>query len=209
MTARSDKKTGLDQVLTIAAILTNRDPFVAPLEKRVSDSLLVVANFLLRRNCLSSSTLIWLIQAEANESKRRFCPPGFRSDVLAVLKAYNEWSAIPNFDGQRNFCHDNYLSLATLKLMTRVRNQLANSLEGAGVFSLSMGGERVELSRTSSGQVVLPHFMNTNAENLPSLAANTQGSEPTLFELLPTRVFQTVAHLEDQRLSRPELRSVA
>lgn len=53
----------LEQTLTLAAILTNRDPFISPI----------------------------LLKVEADRVKNSWTPSDFRSDPLAVLSAFNVW----------------------------------------------------------------------------------------------------------------------
>lgn len=53
----------LDQTLTLAAILTNRDPFLSPP----------------------------LMKAEADRVKNSWAPQDFRGDPFAILQAYNAW----------------------------------------------------------------------------------------------------------------------
>jgi hypothetical protein len=111
------------------------------------------------------------LQQQANSARRRFCPPGFKSDILTVLKAYNEWSSLPSFYDRRQFCEENFLSNATLQIIEKLRTSLIQSLDRAGVLSLAAGGARMELVKNRDGQIVLPHFLNTNGECLPLLTA--------------------------------------
>lgn len=53
----------LEQTLTLAAILTNRDPFLSPP----------------------------LMKEQADRVKNSWAPAEFRSDPLAILQAYNAW----------------------------------------------------------------------------------------------------------------------
>lgn len=104
-------------------------------------------------------------------AKKRFCPPGFVSDTLTALKAYNEWASLPSFFEQRRFCEDNFLSHGGLRTIEKLRTSLIQSLDRAGVLSLAGGGDRLELQKNRDGVPVLPYFLNTNGENLPLLAA--------------------------------------
>lgn len=104
-------------------------------------------------------------------AKKRFCPPGFTSDILTSLKAYNEWASLASYHEQRAFCEQNFLSHTGLRTIEKLRTSLLQSLDRAGVLSLAAGGDRLELQRNREGLPVLPHFLNTNGENLPLLAA--------------------------------------
>lgn len=104
-------------------------------------------------------------------AKKRFCPPGFTSDTLTSLKAYNKWASIRNFHDQRTFCDENFLSHGGLRTIEKLRSSLIQSLDRAGVLSLAAGGDRLQLQQNREGLPVLPHYLNTNGENLPLLAA--------------------------------------
>ncbi|KAI6047638.1 hypothetical protein EDC04DRAFT_2886469 [Pisolithus marmoratus] len=60
----------LDQAVTLAVILTNRDPFVSPMH----------------------------LKLEAATAKTKWSPAEFRSDALTILNAYNAWNEIYNSD---------------------------------------------------------------------------------------------------------------
>ncbi|PFH54478.1 hypothetical protein AMATHDRAFT_72275 [Amanita thiersii Skay4041] len=132
----------LDQALTLAAILTNRDPFVSPV----------------------------LLKKQANEKKNSWTPEEFRSDALATLHAYNNWWALQSngeYMTANRFCTDNFLSKPTLLLIEKIRRHLLQSLYRAGVIDVS-GGGNVEYSTRS---MAVPPELNLNGNSLPLLAA--------------------------------------
>jgi HrpA-like RNA helicase len=99
-----------DAALTIAAALTSRNPFLAPLEAR----------------------------EEAAVAKKSFAdkmvggPIGL-SDHLAVLQAYQEWDELPQRGGERyEFCKSNFLSIKTLQGMSEMKRSLLETLSEAG-----------------------------------------------------------------------------
>ncbi|KAG5221898.1 ATP-dependent RNA helicase [Salix suchowensis] len=105
----------LDDALTLAAIMTNRDPFVSPLHRR----------------------------KEAQERKSSWCPPECRSDVLTTLRAYNAWWAMQSrgeYVSANRFCLDNFLAKPTLLLIQKIKTHLLQSLNQAGVLDISGGG---------------------------------------------------------------------
>ncbi|KAI5124693.1 hypothetical protein M0805_004300 [Coniferiporia weirii] len=131
----------LDQALTLAAILTNRDPFVCPP----------------------------LVMKEAQAVKDTWCPEEFRSDALTVLNAYNAWYEFEkrgDYHSSTRFCNDNFLSKQRLLLIAKIKGHLLQSLSGTGVLDVS-GGGAVSSSRSST----VPHELNVNGGSLPLLAA--------------------------------------
>ncbi|KAG6381173.1 hypothetical protein JVT61DRAFT_5574 [Boletus reticuloceps] len=133
----------LDKALTLAAILTNRDPFFSPLHLR----------------------------AEAAAVKAAWSPREFRSDALTILNAYDAWHEMyRNGEHARasRFCSDNFLSKSTLVLITRIRRHLLQSLYQAGVIDAAEGGV---YGRTRDREWTVQPALNTNAHSLPLLAA--------------------------------------
>jgi small subunit ribosomal protein S24e len=107
----------LDNALTLAAILTNRDPFMAPMH----------------------------LKQEASAVKNSWSSSDSHSDVLAVLKAYNAWWEMQG-QGDRaaanRFCSNNFLSKPTLLMIQKIKDYLLQSLYHAGVIDVSMGTHR-------------------------------------------------------------------
>ena len=92
----------LEPVATIAASLSSRSPFVSPFQKR----------------------------DEATEAKRQFAVN--RSDHLTLLGAFRKWEAVPGRQAKRQFCGDNYLSDATLRQISDLRDQFYEILVEIG-----------------------------------------------------------------------------
>lgn len=99
-----------DAALTVAAALTSRSPFLAPLEAR----------------------------EETRKAKKKFAdrmivgPVGL-SDHMAVLAAYREWDGLPNRGDERyDFCRANFLSIKTLQGMAELKQSLLETLSQAG-----------------------------------------------------------------------------
>ena len=94
------------QILTIAAAMSFKSPFVSPLDKR----------------------------EEADATKQRMSG-GNNSDHLTLLRAYDGWSAARRkhgHRGEREFCRNNFLSRQTLVQVSEVREQFANLLADIG-----------------------------------------------------------------------------
>ncbi|KLO14452.1 P-loop containing nucleoside triphosphate hydrolase protein [Schizopora paradoxa] len=118
----------LDQALTLAAILTNRDPFLCPP----------------------------LMKKEAQAAKDSWADEEFRSDALSVLNAYNTWWEFErkgDYSGASRFCGDNFLSKATLLTISKIKAHLLQSLYDAGVIDISAGGLSVAASKSIPPQL--------------------------------------------------------
>ena len=102
----------LSPVLTIAAVLGGRAPFVAPLEKR----------------------------DEADAAKRMFAED--QSDHLTCLNAYTAWVDAKSLGKsvEMQFTRENFLSFRTLEGIADLRNQFAQLLQEAGF--LGGGGKK-------------------------------------------------------------------
>ena len=132
----------LDQALTLAAILNNRDPFVSPMHLKV----------------------------EAAAKKKSWTPEDFKSDPLATLYAFNAWWALQSrgeYIAANRFCVDNFLAKPTLLLIQKIKMHLLQALYHAGVINVSAGG----LVDDSNKPLVVPPELNTNGDSLPLLAA--------------------------------------
>ncbi|KAF5390271.1 hypothetical protein D9757_002934 [Collybiopsis confluens] len=132
----------LDQALTLAAILSNRDPFLSPMH----------------------------MKDEAAAAKMRWCPPNIKSDSLTALRAYNAWDVLQQnrqFDSASRFCVENFLSKPTLLLIHKLKGHLLQSLYPAGVIDISAGGS----IGGSSSKYEVPPELNQNGDNMILLAA--------------------------------------
>ncbi|KAF6766020.1 DEAH box polypeptide 36 [Ephemerocybe angulata] len=130
----------LDQALTLAAILTNRDPFVCPMH----------------------------LKREAQAKKNSWAPDEFRSDALGTLRAFNAWWALQSrgdYVLANRFCVDNFLAKPTLLMIQKIKQHLLQALDNAGVLEVSAGGNARRTDRLS-----VPPELNTNGESLPLLA---------------------------------------
>ena len=135
----------LDSALTLAAILTNRDPFVSPMH----------------------------LKQEAAVAKHSWTSSDFRSDALAVLKAYNAWWEIQgrgDYAAANRFCSNNFLSKPTLLVIQKIKVHLLQSLYRAGVIDVSMGvTEQTWVGRRREEGV--PPELDINRRSTPLLVA--------------------------------------
>ncbi|KAJ8083994.1 hypothetical protein PM082_002761 [Marasmius tenuissimus] len=133
----------LDDALTLAAILTNREPFLSPMHLR----------------------------EQARAKKYSFSPPGVASDPLTTLNAFKQWNemqSIGHYSSANQFCIENFLSKPTLLLIDKLKKQLLGSLHKSGVISASGGGD---LSVGYGDRYRIPPELNENADSTPLLSA--------------------------------------
>ncbi|WFC99552.1 RNA helicase [Malassezia yamatoensis] len=134
----------LDPVLTLAAILTNRDPFMAPVD----------------------------LKARANEIKDSFCPIQYRSDAIAVLKAFQQWTQLRSDASSKanRFLSDNMLSRATMMQILEVKQNLFQSLEKARVIDVIRNTTSMPPKYRRRLRETDPEF-NLHSESLPLMIA--------------------------------------
>lgn len=142
----------LEQTLTLAAILTNRDPFLSPP----------------------------LMKEQADRVKNSWAPQDFRSDPFAILQAYNAWWELQgkgDYSAANNFARENFLSKPTLLLIQKIKEHLVSSLDRAGVLQISGGGGGTTPQPffrgggRRGGQIIIPAHLNQNGHSLPLLSA--------------------------------------
>ena len=157
----------LDHAITLAAILTNRDPFLNPP----------------------------LLKKEANACKASWSPANFRSDALATLFAYNRWWEIQgrgDYQAANQFCSENFLSKPSLMQVQRLRGHLLQALYHAGVIAVSAGGVAGNMEPGRRMNLAVPPELNTNADSLPLLAALIAiGSQPNFAIRTSEKILRT------------------
>lgn len=104
----------LDPVLTIAAGLSYKDPFVTPLNCRV----------------------------QADQSRKTFAN-GSRSDHVALLNAYNGWMEAMSQSRGREFVKQRFLHWGTLNMIRGMRDQFIRLLEVSGLVPSFDSGHTV------------------------------------------------------------------
>ncbi|KAG5080731.1 hypothetical protein JHK86_004796 [Glycine max] len=100
----------LNPALTIAASLAYRNPFVLPINRK----------------------------EEADAAKQFFAGDSC-SDHIALLKAFEGWKEAKRSGNEKQFCWDNFLSPATLRLIDDMRMQFLNLLSDIGFVDKSRG----------------------------------------------------------------------
>ncbi|XP_041420858.1 ATP-dependent DNA/RNA helicase DHX36 isoform X2 [Xenopus laevis] len=98
----------LDPVLTIAASLSFKDPFVIPLGKE-----------------------------KMADARRKELSRNLKSDHLTVLNAFEGWEYAKwrGARAERDYCWENFLSSNTLKMLSNMKGQFAEHLLNAGFVS--------------------------------------------------------------------------
>jgi small subunit ribosomal protein S24e len=158
----------LDQALTLAAILTNRDPFVSPMH----------------------------LKTEAARVKNSWTSSDFRSDTLAILQAYNAWWSLQGngeYMSANRFCSDNFLAKPTLLTIQKIKTHLLQSLHHAGVLDVSTGNH-IEVERTVGRRkdIPIPPELNANGGSMPLLVALiAMASQPKFAIRTGERVYRT------------------
>ncbi|GJX66027.1 DExH-box ATP-dependent RNA helicase DExH1 isoform X1 [Tanacetum coccineum] len=100
----------VNPILTIAAALASRSPFVLPINRK----------------------------EEADEAKRSFAGDTC-SDHIALLKAFEGWKDAKRSGNERSFCWENFLSGQTLKMIGDMRLQFLDLLSDIGFVDKSKG----------------------------------------------------------------------
>ncbi|KAA1471478.1 P-loop containing nucleoside triphosphate hydrolase protein [Dentipellis sp. KUC8613] len=134
----------LDQALTLAALMTNRDPFVSPMHLKI----------------------------EASAVKNSWTVQEFRSDTLAALRAYNAWWEMQGrgeYVSANRFCSENFLSKPTLLTVEKIKRHILASLYHTGILDVSAGGKAEVFGR--GRDLAVPPQLNDNGDSLPLLAA--------------------------------------
>ncbi|XP_071961739.1 putative ATP-dependent RNA helicase DHX57 [Antedon mediterranea] len=130
----------LDPVLTIAAVLSYRSPFVAPFGKK----------------------------EEADKKRKEFAEGN--SDHITLLKAYKGWATVTNrkFSSGFQYCHANFLSIKTLQMLASMKHQFAELLSDIGFISENLSAKRMDRMAGGRSDVVAKSVApeaNINAEN--------------------------------------------
>ncbi|XP_071787163.1 putative ATP-dependent RNA helicase DHX57 [Asterias amurensis] len=130
----------LDPVLTIAASLSFKSPFVSPFDKR----------------------------DQADKKKLEFAIGN--SDHLTLLRAYKGWTAVierGSYNGYR-YCHENFLSFKTLQMIASMKHQFAELLSSIGFVQDGLNAKMTDRKTGGNGDAVLKMCgpeANSNAEN--------------------------------------------
>ena len=158
----------LDQALTLAAILANRDPFMSPMH----------------------------LKTEAASRKQFWCPEDFKSDALTVLKAFDVWVEMQSrgeYHNAHKFCIDNFISKPTFMLIQKMKVQVLQSLYRTGVIDVSAGGQ-VDGSGYDGSMKTLkvPPALDKNRNSFPILVALIAiASQPKVGVRVGEKTFRT------------------
>uniref|UniRef100_A0A1B0DGR7 RNA helicase n=1 Tax=Phlebotomus papatasi TaxID=29031 RepID=A0A1B0DGR7_PHLPP len=126
----------VDSVLTIAACLSHKSPFVAPFSKRV----------------------------EADVRKRELAV--LNSDHLTVLRAYQRWREAnkrSRYSG-RCFADENFLSVPTLEMLMEIKQQFLELLVAIGFIPVNLSGRHNRKYQDNVLEITGSE-MNSNGDN--------------------------------------------
>ncbi|KAM4042079.1 putative ATP-dependent RNA helicase DHX57 isoform 2-T2 [Anomaloglossus baeobatrachus] len=136
----------LDPVLTIAASLASKSPFVCPWDKK----------------------------EDANKKKQEFAVGS--SDHLALLQAYKAWRTVikENSRAGYQYCRENFLSSRVLQEMASLKRQFTELLSDIGFVREGLRARDIEKRWGHKGDGVVEttgEEANTNAENMRLMSA--------------------------------------
>lgn len=136
----------------------------------------------------------------ADAVKDSWSPPGFRSDVLAAVSAYNTWFGLTQ-SGQIQqsfqFISENFIHRPAFLAIQKVKDQIYGSLVDTGVIAISAGGlpgaggghgPRSVYQRWCRN---MPVQLNKNATSLPLLAALVATSSAPNFAIRQDKGYMT------------------
>ncbi|KAM4614595.1 3'-5' RNA helicase YTHDC2 isoform 2-T2 [Polymixia lowei] len=118
----------LDPVLTIACTLAHRDPFVLPTQASQKRAAVLC--------------------------RKRFTAATF-SDHMALLRAFQAWQKARCDGWERSFCEKNFLSQATMEIITGMRAQLLGQLRAIGFVRARGGGDIRDMNLNSENWAVV------------------------------------------------------
>lgn len=154
----------LDPVLSLAAILTNRDPFMSPVHQK----------------------------QEAKAIKNSWCSTSFRSDPLCIFNAYEEWNKLQRIDPNRanRFLYKNMLSRTTLLQIQQVKENLFTSLVKANVIKVIRNSRTLLPRYRKRVRETDPEF-NVNAHSATLLSALIAVSSPNFAVRISQNMYRT------------------
>ncbi|KZW02192.1 P-loop containing nucleoside triphosphate hydrolase protein [Exidia glandulosa HHB12029] len=160
----------LDRALTLAAILTNRDPFLSPaLQKK-----------------------------EAQARKQSWATQEFKSDPLTVLRAFETWHTYHSrgeWNAANQFAFDNFLSKPTLLVIQKIKTHLLQNLYTTGIIDVAMGRTDAAAPMPHGmrrSEQVVPTQLNQNGDSMPLLALLiTVASQPKFAVRTGSRMWRT------------------
>lgn len=129
-------------MLTIAACLSYKSPFVSPFNKR----------------------------NEADKRKKSFAI--CNSDHLTILKAYKKWMEANNRSkyAGRSYADENYLSMKTLETIIEIKHQYLELLVASGFIPIDITSRRRNTQKDNISELSGAQ-MNANGENYRLMAA--------------------------------------
>lgn len=137
----------LDPVLTIAASLSTKPLFFAPIEKRdeaIKYVMVVVVT--------PDTAITQLLTMKLRRARRQFVTGN--SDLLTNAAAYSAYMALrhDSKSAQRQFCDDNFISPFTAHEITSLKHDLHSALASIGFVPLHSSSDAPKLNIHSSNE---------------------------------------------------------
>ncbi|KAK6644023.1 hypothetical protein RUM43_000288 [Polyplax serrata] len=118
----------LDPILTIVCCLAYKDPFILPAEPRQKRELHLV--------------------------RQKFAAGSF-SDHMVLLRAFQAWQQARGSGWEKTFCEKNFISAATMEMVTGTRAQLLAQLRASGFVRSRPPGDIRDLNSNSENWAVV------------------------------------------------------
>ncbi|GAB6031855.1 ATP-dependent DNA/RNA helicase dhx36 [Chamberlinius hualienensis] len=115
----------IDPILTVAASLSFRDPFVMPLGKE-----------------------------EEADMQKKYLSEGCKSDHLLLIKVFQDWAKAKRQGREYYFCRENFLSVSTLRMLEKMKDQLAVQLNQLKWISSPNVNDRLANENSGSSNLI-------------------------------------------------------
>lgn len=173
----------LDPILTIASAACFRDPFVAPVNKRV----------------------------EADRVRESFAEHScYGSDHLALVNAFEQWFAACSLGQGHVFCEQNFLAPLTMKLIAGMRKQFEKTLAEADILKpwiKSNPGSSAHVARSLLASALYPNIARSElcreSKGLKNATKHAYRWRPG-FRALNGRVFTHPTSVLSEKQLNPE-----
>ncbi|XP_036369202.1 ATP-dependent DNA/RNA helicase DHX36 isoform X3 [Octopus sinensis] len=143
----------LDPILTVAASLSFKDAFVIPLGKE-----------------------------KAADQQRKMLAEGSKSDHIMLINAYKGWrkSVAGRYD--YSYCHQNFLSSNTLKLLKEMKGQFASLIHQLGFISQPNPSERNANKNSDNLELIKAIICAGLYPNVAKVQKPSMGKRPTILQ---------------------------
>ncbi|UZJ54871.1 hypothetical protein CBS101457_004191 [Exobasidium rhododendri] len=157
----------LDSTLTLAAILTERSPWV----------------------------MAEAIRTQAIETKDSWSNPIFRSDALTTLRAFNQFESLtkrgPQYEVGK-FCSNNFLHRGAMQTILQIKEQLFETMRAEGILNAVLSQNAEGRGHRGIRPVISMPELNIHSTSLPLLTALlAMSSTPKFAMRIKEKTFRT------------------